>query len=143
MLLITIPEKPPFYSLYAQGIFDWKSFDRMNAQTVLAYAENAAVVLYYTYPTYREASVIRNSGGNIMLPGLSKKITVLFSVRASRVDKLRRAIDFLNKNTPGGAYSFGDGFYIRLYFLLLQRGKINYPALRRLSQFTQNGQKEN
>jgi hypothetical protein len=134
MLLISIPEKPLFYSLYAQGLFDWKSFDRMKEQTVLAYAENAVVVLYYTYPTYREASVIRNSGAETMLPGLSRKVTVLFSVRASRVDKLRRAVDFLNKNTPGGAYSFDDGFYLRLYFLLLRRGKINYPALKQLAQ---------
>ncbi|GMO61628.1 MAG: hypothetical protein Ta2A_07830 [Treponemataceae bacterium] len=133
-LKIYIPEKPPFYTLYAQGLFNWKSFDRIKRVTVFEYPANAVIALYYSYPSYREVSVIRNTENDdgIMLPALSKKVSVLFSLRASRFDKLRRAISFLNEHTEHGAYSFDDGFYTRLYFLLLQRGKINYTALKQL-----------
>jgi hypothetical protein len=51
------------------------------------------------------------------------------------VDKLKRALGFLNKNS-GGAYRFNDDFYLRLYFILQNRGKLNYPALRALVEKT-------
>jgi hypothetical protein len=134
-LAITILEKPPFYSLYAEGVFSYKTFDKDARKNIFIYDESALIVLYYTYPTYREACLIRNIHGDTLLPSLSKKVRVLFSVRASKVDKLRRAIAFLNKNSRG-AFSFDDGFYIRLYFILLQRGKLNYVALAQLAQNT-------
>ena len=132
-LKITVLEKPVFYSLYADGIFSYKTFDKISRSNLFYYDKNALVILYYTYPAYREACVIRNTGGDKLLPGLSKKVLVLFTLRSSKVDKLRRAMGFLRENFPG-AYEKDDGFYLRLYFILLQRGKINYPALKQLAK---------
>ena len=134
-LEITILENPVFYSLYADGIFSFKTFYKNLKANVFVYDDDAIVVLYYTYPAYREACVIRNTvQGGKLLPGLSKEVSVLFSVRASKVDKLKRAMGFLRKNLNTGAYTKDDGFYTRLYFILMQRGKINYTALKSLIQ---------
>jgi hypothetical protein len=130
--MVTIPDENRFYSLYSDGLHAWKSYDARQKVTRLVYPAGAAVFLYYTYPTHREACVIRNtSNGACSLPGLSKKVSLLFSVHASRVDKLKRAAAFLNKHT-GGACSFDDGLYIRLFFIISRRGKLNYPALKKL-----------
>jgi hypothetical protein len=135
VLTVTVPEEAGFYSLYADGVFSSKTFDRSSRATFLTYDENAVVFLYYTYPVYREACAVRNvtRGGTAAFPGLSKKVAPLFSVRASAVDKLRRAAGFLNRNF-GGAYFYDDGFYIRLRFLVSQRGRLNCAALRKLAE---------
>jgi hypothetical protein len=134
--MVTIPDENRFYSLFSDGNHAWKSYDGRLKTTRLVYPENAVVVLYYTYPTHREACVIRNNSGSLprllpgrLLPGLSKKVSPLFSVHASKVDKLKRAVAFLKKHVSAGAFSFDDGFYIRLFFIISQRGKLNYPAL--------------
>jgi len=137
-LEITIPDRSSFFTLYADGPHSWKTYDRLKKRTLLYYPPGAAVILYYTYPTHREACVIRNIGdeagtGGCMLPGLSKKVFVLFRVRASRVDKLKRAAGWLNKHSSG-AFAHDDGFYARLVYLLEQRGKLNYAALGRLAE---------
>jgi hypothetical protein len=131
LLMVTIPDENRFYSLYSDGLHSWMSYDGRRKATRLVYPENAVVFLYYTYPTHREACVIRNVPGACSLPGLSKKVFCLFSVHASRVDKLKRAAGFLNKHS-GGACVFDDGLYIRLFFIVSQRGKLNYPALHKL-----------
>lgn len=132
-LEVTIPDKNAFYTLFADGELSWKTYDNMKKCTLLYYPPNAVVILYYTYPTIRKACVIRNiDSEGILLPGLSKKVSQLFSVQASRVDKLKRAAGFLNKNHQG-AFSYDDGFYIRLVYLLEQGGKLNYAALGQLA----------
>jgi hypothetical protein len=75
-----------------------------------------------------------------MLPGLSKKVLRLFTVKASRIDKLKRAAGWLNMHSFAGAHGFDDGFYTRLVYLLEQRGKINYAALGRLSDTSRPNQ---
>jgi len=130
-LIITIQDNTPFYSLFADGMYSRKTYIKESGSTLLAYAPGSVVALYYTYPTHRAASVVRHVPGGAELPGLSKKVRVLFTVHASKVDKLKRAVGFLNKHS-GGAYQFPDGFYLRLYFILLRRGKLNYIALRKL-----------
>ena len=121
-----------FYSLYVDGQFFARSFDRKIP--VFHFAPNAALILYYTYPAYREAAVVRNTpSGSVSFPGLSKKVSVLFSVRASRVDKLRRASSFLKHHFESPC-AFSDAFYARLCFLLQQKGKLNYAALRMLAE---------
>jgi len=134
-LEITVPDHNMFYSLYADGNYSWKTYDRLKKHALLYYPPEAAVFLFYTYPTYREACVIRNSqgGAGVMLPGLSKKVSVLLRARASRVDKLKRAAAWLNRHTAG-ACSHGDGFYARLACLIGQRGKLNYAALGMLAE---------
>jgi hypothetical protein len=135
-LFITIPQEPPFFSLYAEGPFLYKVFVKELNSTRLLYRQDEVIVLYYTYPTHREACVIRNTPPAVSrtwLPGLSKKVSVLFSVNASRVDKLRRAVGFLKTHA---SLSLPDAFYFRLYFIILQRGKLNYPALRALVNFS-------
>jgi len=133
-LVVTIPDKASFYSLFADGIFSRKSYDTVSGQSFFAYQKDAAVFLFYTYPTHRAVSLVRNTPGKAALPGLSKKVQVLFTVHASKVDKLKRAIGYLNKNA-GGAYHYSDDFYLRLYFILQQRGKLNYLSLRKLAEY--------
>jgi hypothetical protein len=138
-LEVTIPDFNSFYTLYSDGKHTWKTYDRLKKHTLIYYPPQAVVILYYTYITYREACVIRNVHDEnnktncVMLPGLSKKVSVLFRARASRVDKLKRAAGWLNKHSAG-AFSHDDGFYIRLACILEQRGKINYPALSKLAE---------
>jgi hypothetical protein len=134
-LTVTIPDDNGFYSLYADGLFSKKTFDKETKQTFLTFDENAVIFLFYTYPSCREICAVRNAASDKMtaLPGLSKKVSPLFTVRASAVDKMRRAIAFLNRNA-GGAYSWKDGFYIRLFFLVCRKGPLNYPALRKLAE---------
>jgi len=133
-LEVAIPDHNSFYTLYAEGKHCFKAYDHQKKVTLLHYPPGAAVVLYYTYPTHREACVIRNNDAEdgVMLPGLAKKVSPVFRVQASRVDKLKRAVSYLNEHSGAGAYGHDDGFYIRLGYLIEQRGKINYPALRAL-----------
>jgi len=133
-LEIIIPDRSSFYTLYSDGRHAWKTYDPRQKANLFYYPPGAVVILYYTYPTYREACVIRNiqNDTGVMLPGLSKKVSVLFRVRASRVDKLKRASGWLNKNSSG-AFAHEDGFYARLVYLLEQRGKLNYAALGKLA----------
>ena len=138
-LEITIPDRNSFYTLYSDGPHAWKTYDQQKKATLLYYPPGAAVLLYYTYPTYREACVIRNiqdetGQGGCMLPGLSKKVFILFRVRASRVDKLKRAAGWLKEHCYAGAYGHDDGFFMRLVYILEQRGKLNYVALRDLAE---------
>jgi len=134
-LCVTIPDHNYFYTLYSDGGHAWKTYDQLEKHTLLYYAPGAVVFLYYTYTAYREACVIRvqEGDGGVALPGLSKKVSVLFRVRASRVDKLKRAAGWLNKHSAG-AFAHDDGFYIRLSYILEQHGKINYPALSKLAE---------
>ena len=133
-LQVTIPDKNSFYSLYSDGLLSRKTYFAESRSTVIEYAPGSVVALYYTYPARREACLARfcPEGPQAALPGLSQKVRLLFSVGASRVDKLKRAIGFLQANC-GGAFSFDDGFYIRLCFILRQRGKLNIIALRGLA----------
>jgi len=140
-LVISVPDKSAFYSLYADGIFSRKTYLKESGVSLFAYKPGSAVFLFYTYPNHRAISLIRNSPGNAELPGLSRKVRVLFTVHASKVDKLRRAIGFLNKHA-GGAYHHDDGFYMRLYFILLNRGKLNYFSLRSLVKPPNTGSKQ-
>jgi len=109
-----------------------KTYIKDTGESFFAYPPGAVIFLYYTYPTHRAASAVRHVPGGASLPGLSNKVNLLFTVHASKVDKLKRAVGYLNKNA-GGAYRFGDDFYLRFYFLLEKKGKLNYPALRNLA----------
>jgi hypothetical protein len=135
-LEVAIPNHNAFYTLYADGRHCLKTYDRLKKVTLLHYPPGAAVFLYYTYPTHREACVVRNNDAEngVLLPGFAKKVTPIFSVQASRVDKLKRAASYLNEHSSAGAYGHEDGFYVRLGCLIERRGKLNYPALRELSE---------
>jgi hypothetical protein len=135
VLTVAIPDEGGFYSLFADGLFAKKTFDKASGRTFLDFGDNAVIFLFYTYPALREICAVRNapSDNMVFLPGLSQKVSPLFTVRASAVDRLRRAIGFLNRRF-GGAYSWDDGFYIRLFFLVRQRGPLSYPALRKLAE---------
>ena len=135
ILEVAIPDRNSFYSLYSDGLLSRKTYVGESKSTVIEYAHNAVLALYYTYPTRRVACLIRNAPSpspSVSLPGLSRKVSLIFSVSASRVDKLKRAIGFIHCNF-GNVFSRGDGFYIRLHFILRQKGKLNYTALRELA----------
>jgi hypothetical protein len=86
-LMATIPDENRFYSLYCDGLYAWKHYDGLIKATRIIYAKDALVVLYYTYPTHREACVIRNRDGSRSFPGLSKKVSPLFSVQPKALPK--------------------------------------------------------
>jgi hypothetical protein len=130
-LIVTIPHTDTFYSLYADGVYYQKRYDKETDTTRLYYEGGSAVFLYYTYPTHRRVYLIRNTeeeDESKRLPGLSKKVTVIFKQYASRVDKTKRAVSYLNTRY-GNAWGYSDRFYIRLSVLLQEKGKIDYAAL--------------
>jgi len=131
-LVVIIPDNPRFFSLFADGLYSRKVYFKETGETYLSFPEGSVVFLFYTYPNHRAVSCIRNVPGKAELPGLSKKVSLLFNAHASKVDKLKRAIGHLNKHA-GGAYQYGDDFYLRLYLVLQQKGKLNYIALRNVA----------
>ena len=123
ILEASIPDRAAFCTLYADGRHVRRTHG--DGRTVLCYTAGAVVFLYYTYPAFREALAVRNTPeGGLALPYLSKRVSVLFRVRASRVDKLKRAVGYLNANHSPDAYSRDDGFYTRLAFVMERRGKL-------------------
>jgi hypothetical protein len=133
-LVITVHDENKYYTLYADGIYSEKRYIKSTGTTKLVYNGNAVIFLYYTYPAHRQVCAVRNTETKgIYLPGLSKKVYQLFSLSASRVDRVRRAVDYLNKS-HGGAYNFSDHFYIRLYFLLLGKSEVSGSGISRLAE---------
>jgi hypothetical protein len=133
LLTITIPPEDSFYSLFSDGLFIAKQYDKEADITELSYNQDSAIFLYYTYPTHRRAYLVRNvpeNGGRALvgLPGISKKVQVLFRQFASRVDKTKRAVSYLNSHYEN-AYLFSDLFYYRLDIILSMKGKLNYRAI--------------
>jgi hypothetical protein len=55
-------------------------------------------------------------------------VRVIFRHTASRVDKTKHAVSYLNEH-HGGAYGFPDIFYHRLNILLSMRGKLSYSKI--------------
>jgi hypothetical protein len=130
-LIVTIPPPDNFYSLYADGVYRSKKYDKESGVTYLAYEEGSALFLYYTYPTHRRVYLVRNNeedGETKSLPGLSKRIAVIFKQYASRVNKTKQAVSYLNKHYES-AYGYSDRFYTRLSVLLQQKGGIDYAAI--------------
>lgn len=132
-LTVTVRDSRSFYSLFADGPFLRKYFVRETNTTYLAYGKDALLALYYTYPSHRAAALVRNDQALCAFPGLSKKIRPLLCVRASKTDKLRRALARLGER-HGGAFSFSDSFYLRLAFLLEKKGKLDFSALDSLAE---------
>lgn len=134
-LEISIHDHNAFYNLYSDGNHSWKTYDKKRQTTLLYYPPGSVILLYYTYRTYREALLIRfeRIENGIYLPGLSKKVKLLFRATASRVDKTRRAIGWLKAHTKD-AFINSDDFYIRLSYIIEQKGKINYFALKKLAE---------
>jgi hypothetical protein len=121
-----------FYSIYSDGIFEKKHFDKEAGITTLEYKENAVVLLYYTYPVHRRVYLVRNVSDETKnltgLPSLSKKVKIIFKNTASRVDKTRRAFGHIREHY-GDPFIFSDDFYLRLDFLIKQKGKIKYSLI--------------
>jgi hypothetical protein len=131
-LIVTVHDENKYYTLYADGVYSEKKYIKSTRTTKLYYDENAVIFLYYTYPAHRQVCAVRNTETKgVFLPGLSRKAYQLFSLSASRVDGVKRAVYFLNK-TYGNAYNFSDDFYIRLYFLLLDKGGVYNEDIKRL-----------
>jgi hypothetical protein len=135
LLSVFIPERNNYYSLYAAGPFIHKSFDKDSGVTELTYDINTVILLYYVYPSWREAVLARNTpAGSDALPGLSKRVKKIFTLSGSRFDKLRRAVKFLNTNTQPGFFERSDDFYIRLYMELIRKGRIAYTRIETIAK---------
>jgi hypothetical protein len=141
LLTVAIPPPACFYSLYADGQYSAKHYYQDSGVTELVYGANAALFVYYTYPTHRRVYLIRNVSEQnntgihrlTSLPGLSKKVRVLFKQIASRVDKTKHAVSYLNTHYEG-AYRFPDIFYYRLNALLLRKGKLPYRDIAAIAK---------
>jgi len=136
VLTVTIPAHNNYYSLYADGIFSEKEYHEPTQTTNLFYPKNSAIFLYYTYPTHRTVSLVRNVGLEsrlklTLLPSLSKRVNVLFSFSASRVDKTKRAVAHLNANYKG-AYHWSDFFYWRLRQIIAMKGSLKYYLIKQI-----------
>lgn len=130
-VVVPVPDKKPFYSLYTDGLYGLKT--TVLDGTQFDYIPKSLLFLYYTYPTHRRAFCIRfiESADSISLPGLTEPVKILIRVHASKVDKLKKAVSFLSEHY-GNPYKFTDAFYTRLHFILQQKGKINYEGIRAL-----------
>jgi hypothetical protein len=134
-LVITMPQPRFFYRLCVDGGSTQKELDKSGSITKLFFSRGEAVFLYYTYPTHRRVYLIRNdlSAGIYPLPGLSKKVSVLFTQYASKVDKVKKTVAYLNA-CKGGAYRFSNLFYYRLDVILKKKGPVNYLELDALCE---------
>ncbi|GMO42604.1 MAG: hypothetical protein Ta2F_18490 [Termitinemataceae bacterium] len=135
-LTISIPPENNIFSLYADGQFIHKEYEKETQTTYLTYAVDSAIFLYFTFPKHRRVYLIRNIAPvkNSVLTSLnclSQPVKIIFKQFASRVDKTRRAAAFLNEHYKS-AYKYSDIFYYRLDRILLRRGKINYMAIAEL-----------
>lgn len=129
ILNIAIQSNAQFYTLYADGAED--TMIQTPSATVLQYAPQTIVFLYYTFPTHRRVYCIRNTMSQKIcaLPGLSHQVTVLFKQFASRVDKTKKAVSFLREHYIDNVFLFDDVFYYRLDILLKSKGKLDYYEL--------------
>jgi hypothetical protein len=131
-LVITNDPDNKFYSIYSDGLFVSKQYDKESGITTLEYARDSAVLVYYTYPVHRRVYLVRNvparNEGTVGLPCLSNKIKILFKNTASRVDKTRRVFAHIHKHY-GNAFIFPDDYYLRLDFIIKQKGKIKYSLI--------------
>lgn len=131
-VLIPHKEKPSYYTLYVKGNYSTKKdfADGVNFEFV----QNSLLILYYTYPAHRRAYVVRFTGNdNTHLPGLSQPVKILLVVHASKVDKLKKAISFIQEHYFKPTY-LPDLFYYRLEQIIKQKGKLNYETLHCLCQ---------
>lgn len=132
-LAIEIPEFNSYYRLYAEGPHTGKRYIRSRGVTRLVYPEDSVIFLYYSYPAYREAVVVRNSAeGGIELPSVLGPARPLFRAEASAAGRLKKAAEYLDENY-GSAYGFSDGFYVRLHFLLQKGGPLSGRELDALA----------
>jgi hypothetical protein len=137
LLTAEIRDENPYCSLYSDGLYAWKTRDEAKKATLISYSPGSVLFLYYTYPAHREAACVRyvpESETAEAYPCLDRKVETLFTVGASRVDKLRRAVGYINKNCSPAAYRRSDAFFCRLYNLILRHGKLNYAALTLLAE---------
>jgi hypothetical protein len=58
-LVIAIPDNPHFFTLYADELYSRKAYIEESA-TYLYYPPDAVIALYYTYPSFRTASLGRH-----------------------------------------------------------------------------------
>jgi len=129
-LKVHIPTEKQFYSLYSEGCYTSKKSD--DNETILTYCQNEVLFLYYTYPSHRRAYIVRFDSDNkngIMLPSLDQPVKIISRCHASKVDKLKKTAGFLKEYCPN-AFAFSDSFYVRIHFIIQQKGKINYEAIR-------------
>jgi hypothetical protein len=132
MLAVTIPNETCFYHLYADGRYVSKQYGEAGGSADLFFADNSAVFLYYTYPAHRRVYLVRTAAAGTAssknLPGLSEKVKIIFKCRASRVDKTKHAVSYLNEHY-GNAYQYPDLFYHRLGVLISATGKLRYEKI--------------
>jgi len=130
ILKVHIPAEKQFYSLYTDGCYVNKKTD--DTETTCTYLPNSVLFLYYTYPSHRRAYIVRylpDKTNTILLPSLDQPVKIISRCHASKVDKLKKTAGFLNEYYQN-AFNFSDSFYLRLHFIIQQRGKINYEAIR-------------
>lgn len=139
-LVVVIPDEySNVFSLYAEGRLIAKKYLKDYNVTQIEYKAGSIVFLYYTMPRQRMIVCARvplpppaRNGTLKKMMNCSIPLKQMFSFKASRVDKTRRVIGFLNSHFKN-AYCWPDAFYKELAIRIALKGDINFQELDRLS----------
>lgn len=133
ILHVLIPHKENnFYTLYVSGCYGAKT--PISDGTDFSFISGSLLVLYYTYPAHRRAYIVRfTENGKTELPGLSEPIHKIICVYASKVDKLKKSLSYIQEHYEF-LFSLPDIFFVRLERVIQRKGKLNYDALRSLCE---------
>jgi hypothetical protein len=119
MLNVYIP-KDSFFNLYAKGKIEYKQTVE-DLGTFIRF--DGAVILFYKYPHYRLASIVRNSEElrnypPITLPNVKQKVGVIYRARGRRVDILRNVYWNLEELHGRKVYAYDTFFWQKVGCLL-------------------------
>jgi hypothetical protein len=119
MINVHIPQES-FFTLYARGKAERKhTVDRLG--TFIRF--NGVVLLFYKYPHFRMAYIIRNYDElqfypPVGLPQVKQKAGILFRARGRRVDLLKRAYWHLEQMNGKSVYTWPTAFWQKVGCLL-------------------------
>jgi hypothetical protein len=119
MLNVHIP-KDSFFTLYAKGKIEYKQTVE-DLGTFIRF--DGVVILFYKYPHYRLAYIVRNSEElrnypSITLPNLKQKVGVIYRARGRRVDILRNVYWNLEEIHGERVYTYDTFFWQKVGCLL-------------------------
>jgi hypothetical protein len=126
MLSVHIP-KDSFFTLYAKGKIEYKQTVE-DLGTFIRF--DGVVILFYKYPHYRLAYIVRNAGElinypSLTLPNVKQKVGVIYRAGGRRVDILRNVYWNLERMNGGKVYTYGTFFWQKVGCLM-----DNYRSLK-------------
>jgi len=118
------------FSLFVEGVYE-----KQENEIDFYLSEGYKAVLYYTYPKYRKAFLVRPSlpgEASQYLPNVEGGLIVLGEFQRSKVDKIKKALSFLRtKEDVIKTLKRNDLFFRKLGFVLQAKGRLDYVLLER------------